>query len=411
MIYSLYEGVIPDELLQPMNEAFTINKNPTKDFYKIAKSIIDDIVNTIKPLQTRTNLFINYPTMENSKSFLKSVDKAYEIINNRERGKAPLDNMNSRFGVNLYIGDLSFSKHKPTDVGHDISKIFAKNGFKLMNQSKKFLKRVFQDILLYKFMPDGSIMVANFGVYYATYNGISDYTRIKIIFKSVLNDDRSLKALNLVESTENIINEGIFDNIRNTKNMDKSKEYKKKNYNNSITKNNKSENIRKTKFTGKELDDILETNDKVFKESLDKLRKSIQDLIDKSNVSKAYKFMDYDDDYIGMVIYDNYYQLDCEFPIIFNGIIGVDLWDVEPKARTDYKSSPACKEVFELNKKIISIIEQHFSSKGLHAEAFEEGDWDTFNICVAYPVSNLGLPYKIDTEVNESTIFKYADLN
>lgn len=212
------------------------------------------------------------------------------------------------------------------------------------------------------------------------------------------------------------INESIFDKLFKKKKTDTNhnktnRNDKKSNVNNKTTDNNSNDNSikMKTEFTREELDMIYEKDEKLIEGSYDALTKLLHKLIDESNVAKAFSITPIDDVYAEKVIYENYYALECEFPILLNNIAYVDIWEVIPEARGTYKTDPKYKEIEKLCQKIINTIENYFSGKGVNPVCFLDGDWDTFGIVMVHPVSDFG--YKLNDEsINESTIFRYADL-
>ena len=95
---------------------------------------------------------------------------------------------------------------------------------------------------------------------------------------------------------------------------------------------------------------------------------------------------------------------------MLNNIISVDIWEVIPEARGSYKTDPRYKDIEKLCEKIVNSIKTFFSGRGISPVSFLDGDWDTFNIVMAHPVSDFD--YALNNEIvsNESTIFRYADL-
>lgn len=207
------------------------------------------------------------------------------------------------------------------------------------------------------------------------------------------------------------MNEGLIDMIKKAF----CKKVHKKPNTKPITKskNNKSSS---SPFTSEEWDIINDNANKFFKEhwnAITNIAKKIISETDIENAKKGFEFKQYSPEDIWAFVEDKDYNTEFKgkLPVMISSpLVYIDLWDAEPKARTEF-DGPVTQEVWELSYKIQSAIDDYGRDNDIKLYGYIDGDWDTFSIFLFTSCKYLLQKDNKETNsVNESCIFKYANL-
>jgi hypothetical protein len=104
-------------------------------------------------------------------------------------------------------------------------------------------------------------------------------------------------------------------------------------------------------------------------------------------------------------------RIDDEDDINFNkgyvsiSFIQYNLWDIEPKARTDYDTSPAIREARKIHERILDAVREYCTKNNISMKFEYTGDWDDIVEDIYIAIENLNLQLKEHYMIFESVKF------
>lgn len=170
-----------------------------------------------------------------------------------------------------------------------------------------------------------------------------------------------------------------------------------------------SKNIPKSKhavkikhFSDKESNEIIEKSLKLLNKVIPDLKKIINNELNKSKLCKKYYKIELNTD----DLYIQPHNYEYRNPVVILYLLSYSLWDIEPRARTDYDTSPNIKEAESVDNNIIKEIQKYCNKNDITIKIDYCGDWDDICYCIAIPVQSLDLSFSI----KENSIFEFVEL-
>ena len=191
-----------DEAVEVLTEGITKSKSAPKEMSSDANKIIKTIEAKLANAPVNRGIWSKDKKFGDEKSFIKSAEKAKKKANSND----------SKIKAKLNILYLALKgKYKdPQNLANEIAAVIRSQGYKDNPGAKSFLKALFgPGPVLYKKVDDENIIIVKMGIGFISQYGVpTSYTDISLEFIAAVPDEKTLKHLNLNESSS------IFNSVK-----------------------------------------------------------------------------------------------------------------------------------------------------------------------------------------------------